>query len=310
MDLKDLKTMIAGGESQTVEFKESFGEETLETLAAFANTSGGIILVGAADNAAIVGIHIGKESLRAWANRITQVTNLNPAISRIDLNGKSIVRIAVAESPVKPVACSGRYFKRVNNSNRRMTDDDITRVVLEKVGATWDEIIEPRATLADISKENLASFRAACNQKRRRIVPAKDSVTAVLEKLGLIKKGKLLRAAVLLFGNEPQSFYPSAFLKIGRFRPGGVIADDKEIRGTLFTQIEHAMEYFREHLQTRFEFSGAPAREVIWEYPLEALREAVTNAVCHRDYLDMSQTQIRWHDDKILIVNPGKLIPP
>jgi len=70
------------------------------------------------------------------------------------------------------------------------------------------------------------------------------------------------------------------------------------------------MEYFREHLQTRFEFNGAPARDVIWEYPLEALREAVTNAVCHRDYLDLSQTQIRWHDDRILVVNPGKLIPP
>jgi len=188
MDLKDLKTMIAAGESQTVEFKESFGEETLETLAAFANSSGGTVLIGVTDSAGIIGAHVGKESLRAWANRIAQVTSLNPVISKLDINGKCVVRITVAESPVKPVACSGRYFKRVNNSNRRMTDDDITRVVLQKVGVTWDEIIEPRATMVDISKQNLLRFRAICNEKQRRIVPAKDSALTVLEKLGLIKK--------------------------------------------------------------------------------------------------------------------------
>ena len=223
MDTRELASIIAGGESQTVEFKESFGEESLETLAAFANTTGGTLLV---------------------------------------------------------------------------------------VGATWDEVEEPRAKLADIDSRTLAAFRAECNAKGRRPVPPRDSGSAVLEKLGLLKKGRLLRAALLLFGKNPQAFFPSAMLKIGRFRPGGIIADDREIHGTIFNQIAAAMEYFRGHLQTRFERKGLPARGVIWEYPLAALREAVTNAVCHRDYVDLSQTQIRWLDDRIIVVNPGKLIPP
>jgi ATP-dependent DNA helicase RecG len=70
------------------------------------------------------------------------------------------------------------------------------------------------------------------------------------------------------------------------------------------------MGYFREHLQTRFEFTGEPAREVFWEYPLEALREAITNAVCHRDYLEVPHIQVRWYDDRLTFFNPGGLPPP
>jgi len=74
--------------------------------------------------------------------------------------------------------------------------------------------------------------------------------------------------------------------------------------------VEEIMHYFREHLQTRYEFTGEPAREVIWEYPLEALREAVINAVIHRDYLDSGHIQIRWYDDHLIILSPGTLPPP
>jgi ATP-dependent DNA helicase RecG len=128
--------------------------------------------------------------------------------------------------------------------------------------------------------------------------------------LGLIRDGQLLRAAVLLFGKAPQRFHSSALVKIGRFRSPTLIVDDREVFGTLFDQVEGAMGYFREHLQTRFEFHGGPAREVIWEYPLEALREAITNAVCHRDYMDTTHIQVRWYDDRIVFFNSGELLAP
>jgi ATP-dependent DNA helicase RecG len=101
-----------------------------------------------------------------------------------------------------------------------------------------------------------------------------------------------------------------AKVKIGRFRSETLIVDDREISGNLFEQVEGTMKYFREHLQTRFERRGEPAREVIWEYPLAALREAITNAVCHRDYLDNGHTQVRWHDDGVVFLNPGGLPAP
>ena len=89
-----------------------------------------------------------------------------------------------------------------------------------------------------------------------------------------------------------------------------MIVDDREVNGSLFDQVDGAMGYFREHLQTRFEFHSMPARDVIWEYPLDALREAVLNSACHRDYASPSQTQIRWYDDHLLLMNPGGIPPP
>ncbi|MFQ5629539.1 MAG: ATP-binding protein, partial [bacterium] len=252
-------------------------------------------------------VTLSKETLRDWANRISQATHVHPHIREVEFQGKTIVVIDVAKSLLKPVPCKGRHYKRVGKSYRQMNDQDLTRAVLEKLGMTWDEVVEPRASFNDLDPEQIRRFRVLCNQKGRRSIPDDEDNTAVLKKLNLLKDGQLLRAAVLLFGSEPQEFYPQAKLKIGRFRSETLIVDDREISGNLFQQVENAMGYFREHLQTRFERHGEPAREVIWEYPLAALREAVINAVCHRDYLDFGQSQVRWFDEYVIVLNPGGL---
>ncbi|MFQ5793721.1 MAG: ATP-binding protein [Candidatus Bipolaricaulia bacterium] len=258
----------------------------------------------------VKGIMLGKETVRDWANRIAQATHVHPQITQLTYQGKTVVAVQVPESAVKPVPCRGRYFKRVGKSNRQMSADDLTRAVLDKVGMSWDEIVEPRATLNDLDSKQLRRFRILCNQEGRRPIPPDEDDATVLEKLDLLREGQLLRAAVLLFGKQPQRFYPSALVKIGRFRSETLIVDDREVYGTLFDQVDGTMGYFREHLETRFEFRGEPAREVIWEYPLEALREAITNAVCHRDYLDTTHIQVRWYDDHIVLFNSGGLPAP
>ena len=305
-----LDRLLAEGESETVEFKESLDEEAVETVAAFANTKGGTLLVGVADDGTVKGVTLGKETVRDWANRIAQSTHVHPQLTRLSHAGKIVAAIKVAESALKPVPCRGRYFKRVGKSNRQMTDDDLTRAVLEKVGMTWDQVVEPRATLSDLDPEQLRRFRKLCNLKGRRTIPDEEDDATVLAKLGLLREGQLLRAAMLLFGKELRRFYPSAFAKIGRFRSPTLIVDDREIYGTLLDQVDGVMQYFREHLQTRFEFTGEIAREVIWEYPLEALREAITNAACHRDYLENMHTQVRWYDDQVVFFNAGGLPAP
>ncbi len=307
---KWLERLLVEGESETVEFKESLDEEALESVAAFANVRGGTLLVGVADNGTVKGVMLGKETIRDWANRIAQATHVHPRLTHHSYASKTIVAIEVTESALKPIPSRGRYFKRVGKSNRQMTDDDLTRTVLEKVGMTWDEVVEPRATLDDLDPKQLRRFRALCSEKGRRPIPSGERDATVLEKLGLLRDGQPLRAAVLLFGKEPQRFYPSALVKIGRFRSPTLIVDDREVASTLFDQIEGTMNYFREHLQTRFEFRGEIAREVIWEYPLEALREAITNAICHRDYLATMHTQVRWYDDHIVLFSPGGLLAP
>lgn len=307
---RELDVLLKQGESEGVEFKETLDNEALETIAAFANTRGGILLIGVADDGRVKSVHLGKETLRDWSNRIGQATHVHPQIRLSPYGTRTVVLIEVTESPLKPVACRGRYFKRVGQSNRQMTDEDLTRAVLGKVGITWDAVVEPRATFGDLDPDQLRRFRVRCNQRGRRSIPTDEDDPTMLEKLGLLRDGQLLRAAVLLFGQQPQRFYHSAVVKIGRFRSPTLIVDDREVYGTLFDQVEETMDYFREHLQTRFEFHGEPAREVIWEYPLEALREAIINAVCHRDYLDTTHIQVRWYDDHLVLFNSGGLPAP
>lgn len=127
-----LEVTLRGGESEVVEFKESLDSEAIESVNAFANTRGGTMFVGVADNATVKGVTLGKETLRDWANHIAQATHVHPRFSILNVQGRTVVAIDVPESAVKPVACQGRYFRRVAKSNRQVTDDDLTRVVLSK----------------------------------------------------------------------------------------------------------------------------------------------------------------------------------
>lgn len=222
-----LRRLLTEGESEQVEFKERMDGEALETVAAFANTHGGTLLVGVADDGTVKGITLGKETLSDWANRIAQATGVHPQISPLPYQSRTVVALEVPESPLKPVSCRGRYFKRVGSSNRRMTDDDLTRAVLGSVGMTWDELVEPRATLDDLDAERIQSFRRLCNLKGRRPILPDEADLAVLEKLGLLQEGDVTRAAVLLFGRNPQRLYPQARVRIGRFRTEALIVDDR-----------------------------------------------------------------------------------
>lgn len=131
--------------------------------------------------------------------------------------------------------------------------------------------------------QQLQRFRRLCSLNVRRVILPEEDDRVMLKKLGLLDQRQLTRAAVLLFAKEPQRFCPSAFVKVGRFLSPTVIVDDREVYGTLFDQVEGVLAYFREHLETRFGFTGQLGRKVVWEYPLEAWREAIVNAVCHRD---------------------------
>ena len=128
-----------------------------------------------------------------------------------------------------------------------------------------------------------------------------------MEKLGLIRDGRPTWAAVLLFGKRPQSPLTQATVHCGRFRTEIDIDDDRLIEGSLIEQIDETMDFLKKHINVRFVITGKPRRDQIWDYPLEALREAVVNAICHRDYGDTADIQIKVFDDHIRIWNPGLL---
>lgn len=298
-------------EGETIEFRSAFGNDALRTLCAFANTRGGSVWVGVADDGTVTGASVGRESLRDWAARIRRELGINAGLETVISGSMTVVRIVVPESGTKPIRHRGRAYVRSGSTDRIATEDDETRWVLERAGRTWDAIPEHGCRWEDLDPTLIRRFRKMCLEKGRRALPEDEDDKMILLKLGLLSEPDApTRAAVLLFAKLPQRFHPNAVLKAGRFRSPTMIVDDREIGGTLFDQVEEAMTYFRKHLQTRFEFAGEPSRDVVWEYPLEAIREAIINAVCHRDYVDGGHAQVRWHDDHLIILNPGGLPPP
>lgn len=220
---------------------------------------------------------------------------------------KVVIVIRVPENHIKPVLFQGRSYKRSGSTTCRMGVEEIAGAALYRVGVTWDSVPETRACLSDISVPKIKSFIAMANREKRRPVPAGTSPMELLRKLKLVLGGRPTRAAILLFGKDPQEFYGQARLKIGRFRNETLIVDDRRFDGTLFDQVEGASAYFREKLDTRFEMTGRPQRDVVWEYPLKALREAVTNAICHRNYASTRDTEVRLYDRQVMVWNDGGL---
>lgn len=194
------------GEGETVEFRRSFGEETLRSLCAFANAKGGEVWIGVDDDGTVIGASIGKESLRDWANQIAQTLGIHPQLQAVKVQGKTIVRIAVEESQWKPVRHRGRAYVRSGSSDRVATDEEETRWVLERVGTTWDALPEPRARLEHLEPSQIQRFRRLCNLKGRRLIPPDEDDETVLHKLGLLRRVRsLVRRCCCLVKNHSSS---------------------------------------------------------------------------------------------------------
>lgn len=310
MKREELRKLAGGGESGSLELKSSFDREALETAGAFANAKGGTILVGVSDRGKITGVQIGKETLGEWANQISQTTEprLIPDIEAVDADGKTVAAIRIREFPVKPVSVRGRYFRRVGAGNRAMSPHEVAQMHLNSTGAGMDAFPAANATLKDIDLEKVGRYIKKAKETGRRKFEDEDPLK-VLEKAELVKKGQPTLAAVLLFGRAPQDRVLQATVHCGRFRQETRIIDDRLVGGTVIEQIEQVMDFVRKNTSVRFIITGKPERDEVWDYPLDAVREAVANAVCHRDYMDNADVQLKVHDNRLTIWNPGGLQP-
>lgn len=217
--------------------------------------------------------------------------------------------VRAAES-VTPVPCRGRYLIRVGTVNREMAPDGIGRNLMEKLGETWDALrSDSRPT--DIDRDAVREFLELA-KPRLRSAKRSDPPERVLENLELIRDGRLTKGGSLLFGNHPQRASAHAVTHIGRFK-GEMIEDDRMVEQNLWRQLDAAMDAFHTYLQKRVEvhvteltLKGLQNKQT-WEYPLDALREAVINALIHRDYTALGNVEVRVREDSITVWSPGGL---
>ena len=306
--------LLKTGESEKVEFKRSVGElkEIIETVVAFANANGGWIFIGVDDSGAITGVKIGKDTIEKLVNNIVQMTDpsIYPSIDLLDINNKKVIVVTVPTGNDKPYFYRGRAYIRIGKTNRLVSRSELERIFSEKLFQKRpSNSILMAASLSDISEGKLKQFVREAKERRSMKIDF-TIVSDILTKLGLLEQGKLTKAAILLFGKNPQQFEPQAIIKADVFKSPTLIIDSKTIEGTLIEQIEDALIFLKRHINVRYEISENGKRREIWEYPLEALREAIVNAVTHRDYEIQSPIYVRVFDDRIEIENPGILPQP
>ncbi len=322
----DLSRLDRNSESETLELKESFSNEALETIGAFANAQGGALLIGVRDNGKVIGISIGASTLEEWAQKIQAKIQprILPSITVKTEDSRTVGLVAVEKSPA-PVSVDGRYFKRVGRTNQLMSNEEIEYRILDSRKTSWDSQVDGHANLDLLDEELIKRFIQELNKQERRIIPDGHNWREALEKLKLAKDGKPTRAAILLFGRDLRDLYPSAYIKVGRFKSATEIVDDSVFDGPLFEQLDKVMAWFLDRLERMFVFdestmsaktlesgsglSSSVQREVAWEYPMVALREAMVNAICHRDYKADMVTTVRLFDNHLEIWNAGTLPP-
>ncbi|MDX9785163.1 MAG: ATP-binding protein [Desulfobacterales bacterium] len=292
------------GESETVEFKKGFDRETIETLSAFANTHGGRVFVGVSDTGQVSGVEVGKETLQNWVNqaKLSTANSLIPDADVLTIKAKTIVLLSISEYPIKPVACRGKYFKRINNANHQMTISEVVNEHLKSINTSWDCTIDELHSEADLSLDKVQAFVARISRAQKSEIH-EDPLT-MLRKLELLRDGRITRAAFLLFAAGETSL---STIELGRFQTPILIKDGARLQTDLISEVEGVMAFIKKHISKAYIITGEPQREERWEYPLEALREIVINAIVHRDYASTSDSIVKIFDDRIEIFNPGAL---
>lgn len=312
MSPSPIKKAMIPPEGEAVELKQSLSEwkEIVETCAAFATARGGRIFVGSTPSGKIHGVHVGKGTLEDLANKIANNTSprLVPSISTRTQDDKTIAVIEVRENSTKPVYAFDRAFRRSGRTNQRLSPSEASELYLESRGLTWDETTVKDAGLRDVDSKAIQHFLALAKAERRWDVGSSTPAPKVLRQLGLIRNGKLTVAGLLLFGKNPQQFMPQAALRCARFKGDDTVdfLDMKVIEAGLMEQVEEAVSFVKRHINMAAEITDLERKDR-WEYPLDAVREAIVNAVCHRDYAGTGNVQVRIFDHGLEVWNPGSL---
>ena len=293
-------------EQQNVEHKQSWHDDYLKWVCGFANAQGGCIYIGKDDGGKVIGLKDYKKLMDEIPNKIKNLLGITAEVNLLQENKKHFIEIITQPYSV-PISLRGRYYYRSGSVKQELTGAALNEFLLKRSGRTWDDIVESRATFADIDKKVFNSYLEKSKEKGR--LPDIEGLTIeeIFDKLRLTENGKLKRAAIILFGKDPGHFYPNTFVKIGRF-----VKDDADLQfqeveeGCIITLLQNVLSQLNHKFLIRpIEFEGMYRIEK-GEYPVPAIREMLLNALIHRNYIG-AHTQIRVYDDKINIWNEGVL---
>lgn len=295
-------------ECQNVEFKSIWKDEYLKWICGFANAQGAVMYFGVDDDHEVVGLKDSKRLLEDIPNKVVNYMGLVVDVNLYEQGGLDYIEMVIEPSNVA-ISYKGKYYYRSGSTMQELNGVALQQFLLKKMGRSWDDITNERATLEDIDRNAIDYFLKKGIEAQRIPESERDASTKdVLESLGLLDdNGNLKNAAVLLFGKNPQKFFPSAVFKIGRFgKDEADLMFQDVIEGNIIQMADRVMEALQaKYLVSPVRFEGMQRYETL-EIPKVAMREILYNALAHKDYAG-PDIQMHVYNDHIELWNEGEL---
>lgn len=319
MTLAQLKALVKRGESEVLEFKKTTGslDGVMRTVCAFLNSDvGGTVLIGVTDDGKIMGQEVPDKVLKGIAVELSKIDPyVKIKVTYIPVKEKlSIIAFNVVPGPEAPYHYDGRSYMRIQSTTTPMSQEASWYLFNKKRPTRWEKEIASDCTIDSLDKDQIQEvIRIAIAEKRLRGISARTSIIEMLTKLNLVIDKKLTNAAVILFYKGKRVLHFGSHLQLARFNGTDKreFLDNKSFHGNAFEIYEKAMEFMGNHLPIAGKIEhGNPYRVDTLALPYEALREAIVNAICHRNYsMHGASIMLAIYDDRIEIDNPGNLPP-
>lgn len=334
MTEEELRALVQRGEDQRTEFKaaEADAADIARAIVALANSGGGIILLGVGDRGELLGLwydqppHIARHirtmpDLAGWRQWVVNVSrhNCDPAVpiglEHIKTENRDILAIQVPDGQDKPYRANGRVYVRVDREVHEATREEVSRLLYESGRVQYERL---PVLEADLDEFDQLLLRRYLTEVRRLSEPTEPGERARL----LVNLGLATRAAdrvvptvagLLLVGQRPQDQLPQATLKCAFFygqHQGAELRDRGDVVGPLPRVIDEGAAFVARNRRLVPRMEGT-RRVDVPEYPDDSVREAIANAVAHRDWsLEGAKVRLFMFDDRLELWSPGKLPPP
>lgn len=294
-------------ESQNIEYKSSWRDEYLKWICGFANANGGSIFIGKDNAGNIVGVTDANKLLEEIPNKVRNTLGILVDVNLHTTVQGDFIEIIVEGYPY-PVNYKGQYHYRSGSTKQELKGAALDKFLLQKKGKRWDGVPIPNISINNLKQETFDFFRKrAIKSQRIEEDTLTDTNDHLIENLQLKENDFVKRAAILLFHSNPEKFVTGEYVKIGYFETDDDLKFQDVIHGNLFEQIERTMGLlFTKYIKSEISYEGINRIEK-YEYPRDAVREALLNAIAHKDYSGGVPIQISVYKDKIIFWNEGQL---
>jgi ATP-dependent DNA helicase RecG len=307
MDTKEFEFILSQGEGTFVEFKESLDTKSLaREIVALANTQGGKIILGVSDDCKIKGFKVTNEN-KAQIQDIAH--HCDPSIKVHLEKFDNVLIIHVAEGEDKPYGCSQGFFVRVGAQSQKLTRDEIFDFAVSEGKIRWDEQINKDFDFEkDFDESKLNQYLKLAGLTKN--IPIKEILINLRVAQYVGTEFKFNNAGVLFFAKEPGKFFINSKVVCCLLQNNNktYILDKKILDNGIISNIIDAQNYIDRHNDTEFIIKEL-ARKEIPQFPKDAYREAIVNAVMHCDYFQRSgDIMVEVYRNKVIVSNPGGLV--